>query len=329
MRKLIALLLALLLCSACTALPAEERAFAVVLCVEKNGGSWRVHGRIPTYQTVGEYLTVTGAGDSFDAALAAMDAAAPMRVHLSQLRLLVLHAGLGSEVERELYSLSDRADVRPDCAVAVTQASTEALMDALKPAAGARLSKAIDVLLDTRMEQGCILSAALGDVVRMGEHQSPLLINLTLEDDRIELSGSWPITADMRLMEPLSGQETALLSMLRGEAKSLPLTIEGGVAQVRDVSAKILMAEDMQSAAVELTLRATASSLPADELEQRLAAELLALLSRLSAAGCDVLGLGRKAILQADDAAQWRSLAWPEAYRKIHWTVSVGVNGPA
>lgn len=331
MKRLLALLLLLMpLCASCTALPAEERAFAVALCVEKEGETWRVHGRIPTYQTGGGYLSVSGEGETLPAALSAMDEAAPMHLHLSQLRLLVLDAALGQsdDLAAALNELAAREDMRPQCAVAVTEASAKDVMDALKPSTGSRLSKSIDVLLDTRIEQGTILSATLADVIRMGERQSPVLMALTLEEGKISLSGGYPF-GGMRLGTALTPEETAFLALMRGEARTLHLRIPGGSAQVRDVSAKLRLSEDMQSASVEITLRTTASTLTREGLEQAIAAECLRLLTRLTSEGCDVLGLGRKAIIHADDMAAWHALDWPARCRSLRWAVAVRVQGLA
>lgn len=331
MKCLLALLLILSCCTSCTALPAEERAFAVVLCVEKDGAAWRVHGRIPTYQSGGGYLTVTGEGDALPSALADMETAAPMHVHLSQLRLLVLTPGVvdGGELPAVLTAFSERADMRQQCAVAMTDVPGDALMEALEPVTGARLSKSIDVLLDSSLERGTILPATLAEVTRMGERQTPVLIGLTLQTGRLELAGGYPLTDTNQAFEPLTPEDTALLSLLTGRAKSLRLTFSGGNAEVREASTRLSLSDDAQTASVRLTLRATLSSIPPQELERRLAEDCLRLLSRLSAQGCDVLGLGRKAILRTHDLSAWHALDWPAKVRRLRWSVSVGVTGPA
>lgn len=325
MKVLILLLFPVLLCTACTALPAEERAFAVALCVEKVD-VWRVHGRIPTYQTGGGYMTVTGEGDTLSAALSAMDAAAPMRINLSQLRLLAADVSLAKEGELPtlLSALADRHDMRLQCAVALTDAPVKDVAEALKPAAGSRLSKALDLMLDARQEQGAILPAPLSDVLRMGERQSPVLMALSLDGQEITLSGGY--TMDGVLLAP---EETALLSLLLGHAKTLQLSLPGGSAEVRDVSVHIRLSEDLTAASVEASMTATASSFKEDGLEQALADALIVLLTRLSANGCDALGLGRQAILHTRDMAAWYALNWPEKYCRLRWQVSVSVNGPA
>lgn len=331
MKRLILLLLLTLTCTSCTALPAEERAFAVALCVEKEADIWRVHGRIPTYQASGGYLTVSGEGATLSAALSDMDASAPMHVNLSQLRLLAVDWRTAQEglLPMILQTFSDRADVRQGCAVAISDVPAKTLMEALKPVAGARLSKAVDVLLETRMEQGIILPAALADVLRMGRRQSPVLIRATVSDGALTFSGGYPVNGEGRPEAAVTADETALLSLLTGHAKALRVHLSGVTAQVREASANVRLSEDLRSAEVMLSLRATSSSVTPEELEKRLAEEGVLLLSSLSGQGCDVLGLGRKAMTRMHDMNQWHALNWPERYRNIGWTVSVKVNGPA
>lgn len=325
MKVLIILLLTLMTCSSCAALPAEERAFAVALCVEKDEG-WHVHGRIPTYQSGGGYMTVSGEGESFPSALAAMDAASPMRINLSQLRLLIADVKLAQngELSALMTTLAERPDIRMQCAVALSDAPAKDVAEALVPAAGARLSKALDLMLDARIEQGTILPAALSNVLRAGDRQSPVLIALTLEAQQIALSGGYTMDGMQ-----LDQDEIALLSLLQGKATSQRLTLAGDAADVRDASAKIRLSQDLTHARVELTLQAVSSTCTEEAAEQALAENILALLSRLSAAGCDALGLGRQAVMQTHEMAQWHALNWPQRYRGIRWEVAVRVNGPA
>lgn len=325
MKTLILLAILALFCSSCTALPAEERAFAVALCVEEDD-EWRVHARIPTYQTGGGYMTVTGKGETLSAALSNLDAASPMRINLSQLRLLVADAELAKsgEISGVLSTLADRPDMRMQCTVALADAPAKDIAEALKPATGTRLSKALDLMIDARVEQGTILPAALSYVLRMGERQSPIVAALSLENKEISLSGGYTLDGIS-----LTANDTALLSLLLGHTKSLHLLLSGESIEVRDACAKGRLSEDITTARVELTLTATTSTLSKDELEQALVSELLPLLARLSAAGCDALGLGRQAVMGAHDMPQWHALDWPESYRSIRWEVAVGVRTPA
>lgn len=326
MRLLALLLMTAFLCASCTALPAEERAFAVTLCVERQDGVWQVHGRIPTYQTGGGYLTVSGEGDSIAAALSAMEAAAPMRVSLSQLRMLVLDETLaGGGLASALSELADIPDMRLQCAVALTETPVKDVAEALKPATGARLSKSIDVLLESRIEQGAVLPAELADVIRMGERQSAVLMALSVEDKRITLSGGYALDGAMALVHQLSAEETALLSLLLEKTKMLHLSLPEGSVQVREINVRTNLSQG--AAGVEIGLHCISSGLTADALEQSLAVQCVELLSRLSTQGCDVLGLGRKAIVRAEEMSSWHALDWPSRLRELQWTVSVHAEG--
>lgn len=325
MKMLILLALTVVVCSACTALPAEERAFAVALCVEKAAEQWRVYARVPTYQSGGGYLTVSGEGATFAAALSDMDASAPMRINLSQLRLLAADVALAKngELRSLLSALSDRSDMRMECTVALTEVPVKAVADALKPASGTRLSKALDLMIDARIEQGNILPATLGDVLCMGERQSPVVAALIVEEQEIGLSGGYTLAG-----KHLTAGETALLSMLQGHAKTLHLALPQGTAEVRDISVRTELSEDCKTAKVTLKMTAVAASCTERRLDQVLVDAMLPLLVKLSSAGCDALGLARQAIVRVNDMAQWHGMNWPDMYRNIHWEVAVGVNGP-
>lgn len=322
MKVLIFLALLTFLCSSCTALPAEERAFAVVLCVEKDD-EWRVHARIPTYQTGGGYMTVTGGGETLPAALSSLEAASPMRINLSQMRLLVADVELteSGEITDLLSTLAERPDMRMRCTVAVTDAPVKEVADALKPATGTRLSKALDLMIDARVEQGAILPATLSDVLRMGQRQSPIVTELSLDNKEISLSGGYTLEG-MRF----TADETALLSLLLGYTKETQLSLSGESAEVRDASAKVQLSEDHTTARVELMLTARATTMTRMELEKALISALLPLLARLSVTGCDALGLGRQAIM-GTHVARWHAVDWPEKYRSVRWEVAIGVNG--
>lgn len=322
MRKCLLWMLLLPLLTGCTALPAEERAFAVVLAVAREGPEWRVSARIPTYQSDSGYTTVTGFGDTLTAALADLDDAAPMRLHLGQLRLVVLDAALGEAVLPSLRTLAALPDIRLAALAAVTQEDDVSLMAAMKPGSGTRLSKSLDVLAETRVEQGVIPLSTLSAVVRMGKRQSPVLAGVEIREDAVELLGGWPVDAQGKLPQPLTAGEMQLLSLLQGRAKTLRLT-EADAAEVREISAVTRL--DGNAVHVRLKLRLVRGGQDAESLEALLARRSLSLLTELYGDGCDVLGLGRQAVRSAQDAAKWRAMAWPKQLDQLQWTVSVRV----
>lgn len=332
MKRIATLLLMTVLLGGCTALPAEERSFAVALGVTHAEGLWTACARVPTYQTGGGYATVTGEGPTLESALGALDAASPMELDLGQLRLLVFSAELARS-ERfpvALTTLAGRHDLRMGASLAVTQEDVQALMDALTPTTGSRLSKSIDVLLETRVVQGTLLQASLSEVMRMGERQSPVLMNAALESGALTLSGGWPVSAEGRVTSPLSAEETQLLALMLGRLQRGTLSLTEGTIRLTGAQAEVELSQPaMQQAAVRLTLHVAASPLTEEALSQAVATACLGVLNRLSGMGCDALGLGRQAVVHAEDAAQWHALDWPGRYREIVWTVSVRSAGPA
>jgi len=330
--KRLLLLLALLLLTGCTALPAEERSFAVVLGFSRSGVAWTAHARIPTYQTGGGYMTVSGEGDTPGAALAALDAACPMELQSGQLRMLVFSAELAKsgDFPALLEELRRRDDLRMDAYAAVTESDMQSLMDAMEPLTGTRLSKSLDVLMETRSTQGTVAVCRLRELLESGERQQPVLASMRLEDGAVTVSGGWPISADVRVTQRLTPEETQLLALMQGRLTQGSLTLAEGVVRLTGVSTDLQLVQPlMHEASVRLSLAVSASPLTEDALGQAVATACLGLLNRLSAMGCDALGLGRQAILHVEDMAEWRQLDWPARYRELEWSVSVGVTGPA
>lgn len=327
MKRIITILLTALICTSCAALPAEERAFAVALAVDGGPGAWRVWARIPTYQSGGGYATVQGEGGTMEAALAALDAAAPQQFHPGQLRLIVFTRELAQSeaLPQAIAALAERHDLRMDAALAVTEDAPESLMEAMNPASGSRLSKSLDTLMKARIAQGVVIPAPLSVICRMGVRQSPVLMGVRIADGAVDLSGCWPVGADGRAGEPLSPEDTQLLALMTGTMTRGALSLPGG-GTLRltgaDADAELSL-PTMDSAAVRLTLRCGDAREGQEGLSHQVATAVLNLLKRLSAAGCDALGLGRQAIRHAEDMAHWDEMAWPERYMNLTWTVSV------
>lgn len=326
------LCLALVLCTGCTALPAEERSFAVVLGVDRSAEGWTACARIPTYQSDGGYATVQGNGQTLDAALSALEAASPMQLQLGQMRMLVFTQVLAQSPDfpGALETLSGRHDVRLEAAVAVTDAPLSALMDALSPSTGSRLSKTLDVLMEMRIQQGTALPSGLADVIRMGERQSPVLMHLTLEGESIALSGGWLVNQSGLVTTLLTPQEVQLLSLMLGRMRSGSLSLPQGAVRLTSSRAETALSlMDSPQGTVKLTLRCLSMPLTAEALAEEMADECQQLLARLSSMNCDALGLARQAVVQMNTMADWHALDWPTLYSQMNWTVEVTVSGAA
>lgn len=344
------LLLALLPLGGCTSLPGEERAFAVCLGVGRNGGVWQACARVPTYQDGGGYLTLSAEGTSLAQALSALDAASPMPLHYGQLRLAVFsrETAEAEDFPQTLTALALLPDFRLRCALCVTEEPLSELMDALTPETGLRLSKYLEALLDARITQGLIPSTTLSDLRRMGERQSGMLADMTLEEVRggsgggeadttagdagkqtaettvrAQFGGAWLMSRDGPVTSRLSARECQMLNLLAGSWRDGTLSLPEGTAQLLDAQAKVTLASG--TARCELRLRCGRSDMTEEGVRQAVTRALELLTSRLSAAGCDALGLARQAIRGYSDLAAWHDADWSRVYAALAWDVRVTV----
>lgn len=323
LKKLCLLLMLLFLCASCSALPAEERSFVLALLIDETETGVTLYARIPTYQTGGGYTTLVADGSTFPEALGALEASTPMRLHFGQTRLIALTPA--TRLNSLLTHLGQVDSLRLQATLAMTDDDPLALAEALSPATGARLSKAMDVLLETRQRQGIIPPCTVSDALRMGDRQSPVLPGLVLDGEAFDLSGSWLI--GQQEIAFLSPEKTQLLSLLRGDAGQMTLRLEEGTMTLREASAKARLSEN--TVHLTLDLSCTASPLSPEAASEAVARSCMTLLEETYALGCDALGLARQAIRSVPDLGAWHALDWPGRMTQIMWTIDVTTHSVA
>lgn len=331
MIKAWSLMLCLLLLGGCTALPAEERSFAVVLGIDCQEEEWHTYTRVPTYQTGGGYATVSGKGASLGDAMADMNGTSSLALHLGQLRMVIvseamISAGLLPEV---LTFLCDRSDTRLQAWVCAADEDVQPLMDGMTPATGTRLSKFIESFIMTRREEGSAMPVTAGELYMMEARQTPVLPLLSMKEKELTLTGGLPLTLNSRAGSRLTNDEVQLLAIMSGQTRQGDIRLGSGTARLMDTSAEIRLAGDHAAASVQLTMRLDMPEERCKSQEVDTALRLRTLLSGLTGEGCDVLGLGRKAALGAVSAAELREMDWPAVLRNMRWTVSLALQPAA
>lgn len=327
MKRVLALLVALLALGGCTTVTGEQRAFAVVLGISGGGEEWQVSARLPTYQAEGEYMTLTAWGKSLGEAMGGLNAAAPMELHYGQLRLLLFSAQLARSaafpgVVRALFA---RAEVRPQAALAITGDNVADVVDAMEPATGARLSKSLDTLLEARQRLGLLEITTLEAWQRMGIRRQPTLPNASLpqqDGEKVSFSGGWLFGPGGQAQGQLTDGEMQLLSLLAGRLRQGTLSLPEGTVTLLDTASRITL--HAGEARCRIKLRCAASSLTEDGLAQALASSLQALTGKLAAANCDALGLARQAMQGTLTMPQWQAKEW--SYPALNWSFSVEVH---
>lgn len=342
--KLLALLAAAMLLGGCSALPGEERSFAVALGVGEAGGVWQCCARIPTYQTGGGYVTLQGTGRTLGEAMALLNASAPMELHYGQLRLLLFSKELAQsgQFSGVLQALSARGEVRQQATLCVTQDGLTDVMDALEPVSGSRLSKSIEAVIKARDRLGVLPGTTLGEWQRQGERQQCALAAVALEPaqgnarpgmdasvgemaaggaGKLQFSGGWLLGQNGRVQGQLSPEEMQLITLMQGDLKQGVLALPEGTVTLLGAECEITLQED----GVHCRIGVTGSASPWTEegLEEALLSSLRSLTQKLAAANCDVLGIGRMAIRQAGSMLRWHEMHWPERYPALPWHFTV------
>lgn len=359
-RILAIILLGVLLAGGCSGLPGEERSFAVALGIGCSGGLWEISVRIPSYQEEGGYLTLSADGASFEGAMAALNASAPMTLHLGQLRLVIFTRELAESPDfgAVLSRLTADTTVRLQTSVCVTEEPLSAVMDALSPQTGSRLSKSVEALLETRQRLGVIPDATLGAIRRMGERQQPVLIRLVLEHNEesapsgdkaipgageaedtkadaassgearppvIQLDGGWLMGADGRVRGMLEASEQQVLSLMAGTLRQGYITLPEGTLELVDAKSSVSLRQG--EAVCRVKVRLGVSALAEAAASSALARAMEAVAARLAEAGCDALGLGRRVIHTSRTMADWRELNWPARYPALPWRITAETQG--
>lgn len=345
MKRMILLCLALcMVLSGCAALPGEERAFAVCLGLHTSGDIWQASARISTYTKPGEYMTVTASGKSMAEAMTLLDATAPLHIHYGQVRLVLLSKELAAsdELLPTLDRLNKLGEFRADAMLCVTEDDIPKVLDEMKPVTGTRLSKYIEVLLDSRIGQGSIPDTTLGAYRRMGERQSLTLIpiamaekaaaqtgmnampeSMAVEGMKLQMGGAWLASQAGRVTGRLTVAEQQILRLMQGKLRKGALTLDDHTFTLLESFANVTYDEKEHAALLKIRLRYMHSDLSEDGVKERLTSAAANVIEKLAAANCDALGIGRQAMMHASDWAAWERMDWQTRYPALVWRVAV------
>lgn len=350
MRRVFALMTALLLLGGCAVLPGEERAFAVCLGLDRSGDTWTASARLPTYTTPGKYITVAARGKSLAEAMTLLDAAAPIRVHYGQVRMVILTRELaaGDGFGEVMSALARLREFRTEGYLCVTEEKLADMMDALTPQSGTRLSKYMEVMAASRIGLGVAPDTRVGDVWRMGQRQSPLLADIALAPQQtgdaigmeasagalaatgmeIQLAGAWLLSLDGRVTGRLTAEETQLLRLLQGSLRKGALMLGGGSLTIVDASSRVSMQNNTVRCDVTLRYK-DAQGLTPDGIREAIIQAGMQVKDKLAAARCDALGMGRRAMFRVSTWQAWQQLDWPGRYPQLPWQITVQLQGEA
>ena len=176
-------------------------------------------------------------------------------------------------------------------------------------------------MVQARHEQGVIPTCAASVLLRFGSRQSPVLCGAESTADGFLLSGAWLTDADGLVHDFLSPEETQILLLMQGELTRTQLLLPEHAIHLTETSTSIRLTED--TAVCRVNLRYDRADLTPQAVSAETAQACMDVLNRLQAAGCDALGLGRKAIWSAWSMSDWRDSDFPARLQNLRWTVEV------
>lgn len=335
MKRWLVLLCAAFLCQSCAVLPAEERCFVVALCMDASDGQVSLAARVPGYRSPGDYETVEATGATLSDALAQLEAAAPMQLHYGQVRLVVASekmaaAGLLLPALREL---SEQPFFRGDAVVCISEKEPKSVCDALNPLTGTRLSKSLDILLETRREQGVILCHSLSDTLLMGGRQCPTAVALDVqeaekkEDSTVQMEGVWLMDGSGVAGQKLTGPQTQVLALMAGKLEKGNIMLGNTALALRNIRVRLSISQGQPF--LQLSVKHGQTAFSDAEIAGMLEQEVEQVLHLLAANNCDALGLARQLISRYPTANSWQAAQWKNLYPQLSWRIEASANGIA
>jgi len=305
------------------------------------------------------YIVMSATAESCLRALDLLSATTPRTLNLSQLKEIVINETLARtqatlSILKEIHALYRAGG---DAIVVVTPDDAGDFIRRQRAVLGVRLSKYLQVLfehfsqIDTippdaqlssvieAMESGSMDAAAV--YAAGNSFDSTLNLSGMPETDR--LPGHLPRTAPAQneylgsavfsgpqMAGTLTGDETGLLCLLMGRAKTRTFTLNG--AQYKANSAtRVSRKIDKSTGALcvhirmNLTRIAGESSETGEDIARQIETGAAALMMRLQAMQSDAVGFGRIAVRRYLTIADWQNSNWPSMYAQTPVRVSAQV----
>ena len=347
MKRLLPLLFLLLLLSGCAADQVENQAFALSLGLDQapDGQGLRLTAQVPAYGSSGGeqeqassgYLVFSAEGGTLPEAFTALRQSIPRRLRLCQLLTLVISRQVA---QREDFPALVRAlmltpDLYATAAPVLCEGEAGEFIRAQSPRIGTRLSTALRSELSHGRLLGTVPPCTLADLFFASEsvYGDAVAARASQQGAPVPGENRYEGAALLRLGRFagfLSGRETQLLSLLRGELSPLTEPWEGQALTLRRVGRPAVhMDLGARPATIEISLSLTFASpdRPPDgeALAESLRRELLALIGRCQALACEPLGLAERAAAAFSGLDAWRAFDWRSCFSEadVRLTVSL------
>ena len=294
------------------------------------------------------YIVLSATAKSCLRALNLLSATTPRTLNLSQLKEIVLNETLARTqatlpILKEIHSLYRAGG---DAIVVVTPDDAGDFIRRQRAVLGVRLSKYLQVLfehfseIDTippdaqlssviaAMESSCADAVAV--YAASNSFSNTLVLSDAPETDRLpghlprtspaqnEYLGS-AVFSGAQMTGVLTGDETGLLCLLMGKAKTRTFTLDGAQYKT-NVATRVTREIDKSTGDLVVTIHmnltriAGESTQSGEDIARQIETGAAALLMRLQAMGSDAVGFGNIAVRSALTISDWQRMDWKLAY---------------
>ncbi|MBR2942949.1 MAG: hypothetical protein IKB82_06070 [Clostridia bacterium] len=318
---------------------------------EENGGEESSNASPGAENTEPGYVVLSATAQSCLSALDLLGATTPRTVNLSQLQEIVLARALAETdaaffILREIYALFEANGA---AVVVVTPDNAGDFIRRQYAMFGVRLSQYLQVLFEHFEELGTIPSgASLASVISAMQSsatdaaavyaaQNDFGATLLLDADSVtdRLPGHLPRTSParneylgsavfsgQRMVGTLTGDETIMLRLLRGEATATSFVLDGAMMQAKTrarVKRSVTQENGAMTLGVQIAMHLALSAGEMTGTDAQLAARIeqsaVGVIQKLQAMGSDAAGFGEMAIRRFADIPAWEAYDWPTVYQ--------------
>ncbi len=305
------------------------------------------------------YMQLEATGRSFTDAVSMLNATTPRRLNFSQVRETVIGEKLARQRDfsRLLAQIDSMPRFRCSSAVIVCRGSALQFAENQKPIVGMRLSRYAENTLANYAGKGYTPSTDLCEGRRDlgGGFQDPLFILGAVNDfsdadapesgntlfaeagalprkspEAVEMFGA-AATDGVCVCGYLTGYEMALVHLIEGHVEALTVEADGVPLHIT-ASGPAALYLDLSSdpAVLRVAVRCEARYSPGAAVEKSsvqalLEKDILSLITRLQAMGCDGLGFGRCAVTRFLTVQDWEAFQWRSVYAAAQAQVRVTV----
>ena len=300
------------------------------------------------------YLHFSVSGDSWTAALEALQWATPRQVNLSHIEMLVVSHELAGEAEFPVLmrQMAQTPHLYANARFVVCSGQTREFVEAGETIIGTRMSAELKAMLRHYATQGYIPDSSFAEACYLADsiYSDPVAIwaNETVEE-KISTSGNgsgalniletpmkqcFSGTALLRegvFLNALSPEDTRLLRLARGERSALTVDCSGKRYELTPESATRQVEFGDSGVELRLSVRLSASVPLCSEDEERIEGDLesalTGLIRRCQDDRCDPFGFAEAAASHFVTVLQWQAFDWRNCYAAAQLAVDVNVKG--